>query len=157
MEACEECEYGRHARLTDTFERRHAKGWITDDVTANHIATILAIEVQAKKHRVLLGSDAEIKRPPSYATPSCPRTPVGKRPACQQICCGHQKVVTARSTASLGFKKGWGDGPRGWGSAKARTFLRPCTWRPGTAQVLSLAKGLAFSLMEFGGMRILCR
>lgn len=108
MEAGEECEYGRHARLTDTFERRHAKGWIIDDVTANYIATVLAIEVQAKKHKVLLGSDAEIKRPPKYATPSCPRTPVGKRPACQQICCGHQEVVTARSTASLGFKKGRG-------------------------------------------------
>lgn len=47
--------YGGRAESTSTFERnlpsctRHAKGWITDDVTANYIpATILATECRLK-------------------------------------------------------------------------------------------------------------
>lgn len=59
------CYCGR-ARSTCTVERNIfnraydiAKGWITNDVTANYIATIIVARVQAKKHKVHLGSEAE--------------------------------------------------------------------------------------------------
>lgn len=44
-----------------------------------------------------------------------------KGPASQQI----EAIISLKAWRFLGFVKGWGSGPRGWGSAKARTLLRP--------------------------------
>ena len=60
--------YGGRAESTSTFERnlpsctRHAKGWITDDVTANYNPRHdSGHRVQTKNDKVLLGFEAEIK------------------------------------------------------------------------------------------------
>ncbi|GAB7329407.1 hypothetical protein MBLNU13_g01199t1 [Cladosporium sp. NU13] len=47
--------------LKATFSIVHTtcKGWITNDVTPNYIAATILARVQAKKHKVRLGSEAE--------------------------------------------------------------------------------------------------
>ena len=78
-----------------------------------------------KEHKVRLGTRS---RDEKYASPSYPRSPSDKGPTSQQIAA----VISQKHGGFLGFVKGRGSGPRGWGSAKARTLLRP--WRPGTAK-----------------------